>query len=77
MNHLYIFSANFLQCLFIQQSDIIIALGSCDIRVADRAAELWHDRYAEYILFSGKTGNLLRGNIYRILQTILTHQSIS
>ncbi|XP_052079941.1 uncharacterized protein SCO4629-like [Mytilus californianus] len=43
------------------KGDIIIALGSHDIRVADRAAELWHDRYAEYILFSGKSGNLTRG----------------
>ena len=41
---------------------MIIALGSYDVRVAERAAELWHDRYAEYILFSGKSGNLTRGN---------------
>ncbi|XP_071149023.1 uncharacterized protein SCO4629-like [Mytilus edulis] len=43
------------------KSDIIIALGSYDIRVAERAADLWNDQYAEYILFSGKSGNLTRG----------------
>lgn len=43
------------------KSDIIIALGSHDVRVAERAAELWYDRYADIILFSGKSGNLTRG----------------
>ncbi|CAC5367771.1 unnamed protein product [Mytilus coruscus] len=51
------------------KGDIIIALGSHDVRVAERAAELWHDRYAEYILFSGKSGNLTRGQKCKICVT--------
>jgi len=41
--------------------DCILALGSHDLRVANRAAELWFDASAPYIIFSGGLGNLTQG----------------
>ncbi len=43
------------------QSDAIIALGSHDLRVANRAAELYLQGWAPYIVFSGGLGNLTSG----------------
>ena len=45
------------------QSDIIIGLGSHDVRVALRAVELWKQGLAEFILFSGKSGILTHGKV--------------
>jgi len=42
----------------INKSDSILALGSNDIRVAYRAAELFLSGYAPFIIFSGGTGVL-------------------
>jgi uncharacterized SAM-binding protein YcdF (DUF218 family) len=42
-------------------SDLIFVLGSNDLRVADRAAALFHDGLAPLILFSGGTGRLTEG----------------
>ena len=39
-------------------SDLIFVLGSNDLRVADRAAELFHQGFAPMIAFSGGTGRL-------------------
>lgn len=39
-------------------SDCILALGSHDLRVANRAAELWLQGMAPFIVFSGGLGNL-------------------
>ena len=51
---------------FIQQNpekaDVIMALGSNDIRVAQKAAELFKEGYAPYILFSGNVGVLTKDN---------------
>ena len=44
-----------------EHSDCIMALGSHDLRVADRAAELWLEGWAPYIVFSGGLGNLTLG----------------
>lgn len=44
-----------------ERSDCILALGSHDLRVADRAAELWMEGWAPYIVFSGGLGNLTLG----------------
>lgn len=41
-------------------SDAIFALGSHDLRVADRAAELYHQRLAPWVICSGGFGNLTR-----------------
>ena len=38
-----------------------MVLGNNDIRVAQHAAKLWLDGYADYILFSGDLGNLTEG----------------
>lgn len=42
----------------LQQSDCILALGSHDLRVADRAAELYLEGWAPLLIFSGGLGNL-------------------
>jgi len=41
-------------------ADAILALGSHDLRVADRAAELYHLGLAPWVIFSGGFGNLTR-----------------
>ena len=41
----------------LKPSDVIIGLGSYDVRVATRCAELFHQGYAEEILFTGGCGN--------------------
>ncbi len=41
-----------------QAADLIFVLGSHDLRVAERAAELYLQGFAPYILFSGKRGAL-------------------
>lgn len=43
------------------KSDVIIALGSHDIRVAERAADLWSEGWAPLIVFSGGLGHLTEG----------------
>ena len=45
----------------IQRSDCIIGLGSYDLRVAERCAELYKDNWAPFIIFSGHEGNWTRG----------------
>ncbi|MFT3700976.1 MAG: YdcF family protein [Agriterribacter sp.] len=42
----------------LQHSDCILALGSHDLRVADRAAELYLQGWAPLLIFSGGLGNL-------------------
>jgi len=42
-------------------ADIIWALGSHDLRVADRAAKLWHSGLAPVIVMSGGLGNFTEG----------------
>ncbi len=42
----------------LKKSDCILALGSHDIRVADRAAELYLQGFAPLVVFSGGLGNL-------------------
>ena len=37
----------------ISKADCILALGSHDLRVANRAADLWLEGWAPYIVFSG------------------------
>ena len=44
----------------LEPSDCILVLGSHDIRVADRAAELYHQNFAPYIVFSGGLGNFTK-----------------
>ncbi len=45
----------------LSKADLIIGLGSYDLRVADRCAELFHQGLAGRILFTGKSGNWTDG----------------
>ena len=45
----------------LEKADCILALGSHDLRVAQRAAELYLKGWAPFIIFSGGLGNLTRG----------------
>ena len=42
-------------------ADMIWALGSHDLRVADRVAELWHANPAPLVVMSGGLGNFTDG----------------
>ena len=44
----------------IQKSDLIICLGSNDIKVAERAVELYKKKYVKKILFSGGFGKITK-----------------
>ena len=41
----------------VEKSDCIVGLGSYDLRVAERCADLYHGRWAPLILFTGHLGN--------------------
>lgn len=45
----------------LQEADCILALGSHDLRVADRAAELWLEGWAPLLVLSGGLGNFTQG----------------
>ena len=45
----------------LEKSDLILALGSHDIRAAEHAADLYLQRWAERLMFSGNVGALTRG----------------
>lgn len=42
----------------LEKADVIFVLGSHDLRVAERAVELYHGNWAPKIIFSGGLGNL-------------------
>jgi len=44
----------------LEEADCIFALGSHDLRVADRAADLYLEGMAPLVIFSGGLGNLTR-----------------
>ncbi len=44
-----------------EKTDVILALGSHDLRVADRAAELYLQGWAPILIFSGGLGNVTAG----------------
>ena len=45
----------------IEKADVIIALGSNDVRVAERAAQLYSEDYASLLICSGFLGNFTKG----------------
>jgi len=45
----------------LEKSDAILVMGSHDLRVAERGAQLFLDRWAPVLIFSGGLGNLTRG----------------
>jgi len=42
----------------LEKADFILVLGSHDLRVAERAADIYHEGWAPRIIFSGGLGNL-------------------
>lgn len=44
-----------------EKADCILVLGSHDLRVAERGAELWLQGWAPLLIFSGGLGNFTRG----------------
>jgi len=54
-------------CIYdpLEQADAIIGLGSYDLRVADRCAELFFEELAPIVLFTGSAGNWTRGRFSR------------
>lgn len=42
----------------LKQADAIVALGNKDLRIASRAAEIWHNRLAPVVVASGGVGRL-------------------
>ena len=45
----------------LEKSDVILVMGSHDLRVAERGAELFLENWAPLLIFSGGLGNLTRG----------------
>lgn len=45
----------------LERCELIWALGSLDLRVADRVAELWHEGMAPLVVMSGGLGNFTSG----------------
>jgi uncharacterized SAM-binding protein YcdF (DUF218 family) len=45
----------------LEKSDAILVMGSHDLRVAERGAQLFLERWAPLLIFSGGLGNLTRG----------------
>lgn len=45
----------------VYDADIVLVFGSEDVRIADRAVEVFKKGHAPYILFSGKSGHKSRG----------------
>lgn len=58
------------------RADFIWALGSHDVRVADRVAELWHDGLAPLIVMSGGLGNFTKGVFSRPEAEIFADRAI-
>jgi len=45
----------------LKNADYIVGLGSYDVKVAKRCAQLYHKKLAPFIIFSGKNGNWTKG----------------
>ena len=61
----------------LRQADLIWVLGSHDLRVADRAAELWKDGLAREILMSGGLGNLTAGFFEKPEAELLAERAVA
>jgi uncharacterized SAM-binding protein YcdF (DUF218 family) len=49
----------------LEKSELILALGSNDLRVAEYAADLYLEGWARWLMFSGNTGTFTRGRFVR------------
>lgn len=52
-------------------ADLILVLGSNDVRVAEHAAKLYHQGLAPYVLFSGGFGRFLKGYLTTVRRRLL------
>lgn len=57
------------------QSDVIIGLGSYDVRVADRCADLFHEGLAAKIVFTGHSGHWTRDSFERTEASTFAHRA--
>lgn len=58
-------------------ADLIWALGSHDLRVADRVAELWFEKRAPRIIMSGGLGNFTAGHFTRPEAELFAERAIT
>lgn len=56
-------------CLTLQ-SDVIVGLGTHDTRVAMETAMLWFEGWADVIVFTGRSGNLTKGELHTLMITM-------
>ena len=61
----------------LEEADLIWVLGSHDLRVADRAAELWKEKLAPKILMSGGLGHLTKGVFEKPEADLLAERAIA
>jgi uncharacterized SAM-binding protein YcdF (DUF218 family) len=61
----------------LEQADIIVGLGSYDLRVADRCAELLAEGWAPRVIFTGASGNWTSGNIAGSEARAFSHRAIA
>lgn len=56
-------------CLTLQ-SDVIVGLGTHDTRVAMETAMLWFEGWGDVIVFTGRSGNLTKGELHTLMITM-------
>ena len=61
----------------LEKSDCIVGLGSYDLRVAERCADLYHGGWAPFVVFSGYLGNWTRGVWARSEAEIFSEHAIA
>lgn len=58
-------------------SDVIVGLGSYDLRVADRCADLYHAGLAPRILFTGHSGHWTTGRLEQTEASLFAHRAMA
>ena len=61
----------------LEPADLILILGSHDLRVGDRAAELFHENMAPRLCFTGGYGNWTRGHFERPEAEMIAERAIA
>ncbi|XP_022251146.1 uncharacterized protein LOC111087735 [Limulus polyphemus] len=51
-----------------KKSDVILLLGNNDIRTAEYASHLYLNGYGDWLVISGKAGNMTKGRIFNNYQ---------
>lgn len=60
----------------LKKADVIWALGSHDLRVADRVAELWRQGLAPWVVMSGGLGNFTEGVFHQPEANLFAERAI-